>query len=83
MQPASNAVVLPLPKPKPSNEDDDGRFYAKGGKVWRASKATRVGTTTNYTLGFPVCELSEYASNDAAEAIATGLNAALDAGWVK
>jgi hypothetical protein len=53
--------------------EDDGSFYARGREVHRNPEKTARG----YTLGFPVCVLSEYVHDEMAERIAEALNALL------
>lgn len=63
--------------------EDDGRFYAEDGVVWRAPKATKTPAGTNISLGFPVCTPHEALGDSGAKVLASILNQALDSGIIK
>lgn len=63
--------------------EDDGRFYAEDGIVWRAPKSTKTPTGTSISLGFPVCTPHEALGGNGAQVLAGILNKALDQGIIK
>lgn len=53
----------------------DGRYYAKDGRVWKAPLETvKHDGSRNLRMGFPVCRIEEYVSEDAGPLIAAALN---------
>lgn len=66
-----------------AQREDDGRFYAEDGIVWRAPKATKTPTGTNISIGFPVCTPHEALGDNGAKVLASILNKALDQGIIK
>ncbi len=56
------------------SEGRAGEFYAKGRTVWKSPTYQKTPTGNAVSIGFPICELHDAASDDAAEAIAAGLN---------
>ena len=42
----------------------NGEFYANGDVIFRARVETKTDTGESISLGFPVCEISEYVSAD-------------------
>ena len=55
---------------------EDGSYFAEGRLVHRSPEKARTENGINITIGFPVCQLSEWVGDEAAEAIAYALNAA-------
>ena len=49
-------------------------YYAKDGKVWKRSVETKHAGGSSFTLGFPVCEMTEIVGADAADSIAGLMN---------
>lgn len=55
----------------------DGRYYAASrGRVYKAPVATKTETGQSISVGFPVCTMTEYVGEEAAQTIATMLNLA-------
>lgn len=55
---------------------EDGSYYVEGRTVRRhPKKVAKADGTQAYSLGFPVCTLTDYVSDDAAKFIAQALNA--------
>jgi len=54
----------------------DGSYYVEGRIVHRAPLAKKTETGRSISLGFPVCELSEWVGDEAAQIIADALNEA-------
>ena len=58
---------------------DDGRYYAENGRVWKApTKREKPDGSSNYSLGFPVCDLTEMCAGQEA-ALAELLNLGTEA----
>lgn len=53
----------------------DGKFYTKGRSVWKRPLKTLRGETATMSCGFKVCQLDDYCPDEAAEMIASALNA--------
>lgn len=53
-----------------------GSYYAEGRTVHRAPLAKETPTGQSISLGFPVCELSDWVGDEAAQIIADALNEA-------
>jgi len=54
----------------------DGSYYVEGRTVRCAPLASETPSGRSISLGFPVCELSEWVSDEAAQIIAEALNEA-------
>lgn len=53
----------------------DGRYYFKDGKVWRAPlEKTKPDGSRTISMGFPLCRIEDYVSDDAGPLIAAALN---------
>ncbi|WP_349506844.1 hypothetical protein [Agrobacterium pusense] len=52
----------------------DKLYYSKGNEVWKSPIRTKVGSTTNVTLGFQVCTVSDVIGAVGATAVAELLN---------
>lgn len=58
-----------------SEQHTDGRYYARDGWVHKAPvQHDKQDGSTSFSLGFPVCEMSEYVGEDAAETVALLMN---------
>jgi len=56
---------------------NDGRYYADGRTVQRAPLTRKTESGRSISMGFPVCMLSDYVGDDAAQIIADALNDAM------
>ncbi len=52
----------------------DGRFYIKGSRIFKAPKATKIEGGKSISLGFPVCEVTEYIGAEGMAFIVEALN---------
>lgn len=52
----------------------DGRYYIKGARIFKAPKATKVEGGKSITIGFPVCEVTEYIGAEGMAFIVEALN---------
>lgn len=60
--------------PTPWSEDR-APYYAKAGAVWKHPERHRKDNgTTTITVGFPVCTMSDFAGDEAAETVAALMN---------
>lgn len=58
------------------NETREPPYYAKDGRVWKRPIHTKQPDgSTNISLGFPVCEMSDAVGDDAADTVAALMNA--------
>ncbi len=55
---------------------DDGNYFADGRLVHKSPEKAGAGSGVSITIGFPVCQLSEWVGDEAAQVIADALNAA-------
>ncbi|MGP1257073.1 MAG: hypothetical protein ACTS10_21835 [Kiloniellales bacterium] len=55
---------------------NDGSYYADGRVVHKSPEKAKTESGTGITIGFPVCQLSEWVGDEAAQVIADALNAA-------
>lgn len=60
------------------SEEPDGHYYAKGNRIFRAPVRTpKEGGGSTISIGFPVCDVSEFVGQDGVESIVAAFNKCL------
>lgn len=53
----------------------DGKYYTKGRSVWKAPLSTpKAEGGSTISMGFKICQLDDYAPDEAAQVIADAMN---------